>query len=100
MKSVFYYLYAAPPAQPNGVNTVHSGPTSANVSWTAPTSGGAVSRYDIYYVANGVPSTSRGSTTSTSYVLTNLQVGVQYNICVIAVACGHLYIIPMWMDLR
>ena len=44
-----------------------------------------MSRYDIYYVANGVPSTSGGSTTSTSYVLTNLQVGVQYNVSVIAV---------------
>ena len=44
-----------------------------------------MSRYDIYYVANGVPSTRGGSTTSTSYVLTNLQVGVQYNISVIAV---------------
>ena len=36
-------------------------------------------------MANGVPSTSGGSTTSTSYVLTNLQVGVQYDISVIAV---------------
>ena len=44
-----------------------------------------MSRYDIYYVANGVPSTSGGSTNSTSYTLTNLQVGVQYNISVIAV---------------
>ena len=46
-----------------------------------------MSRYNIYYmyVANGVPSTSGGSTASTSYVLTNLQVGIQYNISVIAV---------------
>ena len=79
------YLYTAPPGPPTGVTAVQSGPTSVSVSWTAPTSGGPVSRYDIYYVANGVPSTSGGSTTSTSYVLTNLQVGVQYNISVIAV---------------
>ena len=79
------YLYTGPPAPPTGVTAVQSGPTSVSVSWTAPTSGGPVSRYDIYYVANGVPSTSGGSTTSTSYVLTNLQVGVQYNISVIAV---------------
>ena len=79
------YLYTGPPASPTGVTAVQSGPTSVSVSWTAPTSGGPVSRYDIYYVANGVPSTSGGSTTSTSYVLTNLQVGVQYNISVIAV---------------
>ena len=79
------YLYTGPPAPPTGVTAVQSGPTSVSVSWTAPTSGGPVSRYDIYYVVNGVPSTSGGSTTSTSYVLTNLQVGVQYNISVIAV---------------
>ena len=79
------YLYTGPPAPPPGVTAMQSGSTSVNVSWTAPTSGGPVSRYDIYYVANGVPSTSGGSTTSTSYVLTNLQVGVQYNISVIAV---------------
>ena len=44
-----------------------------------------MTRYDIYYVANGGPGTSGGSTNSTSYDLTNLQVGVQYNISVIAV---------------
>ena len=79
------YLYTGSPAPPTGVTAVQSGPTSINVSWTAPNSGGPVSRYDIYYLANGVPSTFGGSTTSTSYVLTNLQVGVQYNISVIAV---------------
>ena len=79
------YLYTAPPGPPTGVTAVQSGPTSVCVSWTAPTSGGPVSRYDIYYVTNGVPSTSGGSTTSTSYVLTNVQVGVQYTISVIAV---------------
>ena len=79
------YLYTGPPAPPTGVTAIQSGPTSVSVSWTAPTSGGPVSRYDIYYVTNGVSSTSGGSTTSTSYVLTNLQVGVQYNISVIAV---------------
>ena len=76
------HLYTAPPGPPTGVTAVQSGPTSVSVSWTAPTSGGPVSRYDIYYGANRVPSTSGGST---SYVLTNLQVGVQYNISVIAV---------------
>ncbi|KAL5486438.1 hypothetical protein EMCRGX_G018913 [Ephydatia muelleri] len=75
----------APPGPPTGVTAVQSGPTSVSVSWTAPISGGPVTRYDIYYVANGGPSTSGGSTTSTSYVLTNLQVGAQYNISVIAV---------------
>ncbi|KAL5486614.1 hypothetical protein EMCRGX_G019117 [Ephydatia muelleri] len=75
----------APPGPPTGGTAVQSGPTSVSVSWTAPTSGGPVTRYDIYYVANGGPSTSGGSTNSTSYVLTNLQVGVQYNISVIAV---------------
>eukprot|EP00731_Ephydatia_muelleri_P018910 Em0011g950a len=75
----------APPGTPTGVTAVQSGPTSVRVSWTAPTSGVPVTRYDIYYVANGGPSTSGGATNSTSYVLTNLQVGVQYNISVIAV---------------
>ena len=79
------YLYTAPPGPPTGVTAVQSGPTSVSVSWTAPTSGGPVTRYDIYYVANGGPSTSGGSTNSTSYNLTNLQVGVQYNISVVAV---------------
>ena len=79
------YLYTAPPDPPTGVTAVQSGPTSVSVSWTAPTTGGPVIRYDIYYVANGGPSTSGGSTNSTSYVLTNLQVGVQYNISIIAV---------------
>eukprot|EP00731_Ephydatia_muelleri_P025777 Em0017g860a len=74
----------APPGPPTGVTAVQSGPTSVSVSWTAPISGGPVTRYDIYYVANGGPSTSGGSTNSTSYVLTNLQVGAQYNISVIA----------------
>ena len=83
--SIDMYPYKGPPAPPTGVTAVQSGPTYVSVSWTAPNSGGPVSRYDIYYVANGVPSTSGGSTTSTSYVLTNLQVGVQYNISVIAV---------------
>eukprot|EP00731_Ephydatia_muelleri_P019044 Em0011g1084a len=75
----------APPDPPTGVTAVQSGPTSVSVSWTAPTSGGPVTRYDIYYVANGGPSTSGGSTNSTSYNLTNLLLGVQSNISVIAV---------------
>ena len=79
------YLHTAPPDPPTGVTGVQSGPTSVSVSWTAPTSGGPVVRYDIYYVANGGPSTSGGSTNLTSYVLTKLQVGVQYNISVISV---------------
>ena len=79
------YLYTAPPDPPTGVTAVQSGPTSVSVSWTAPTSVGPVTRYDIYYVANGGPSTYGGSTNSTLYDLTNLQVGVQYNISAIAV---------------
>ena len=77
--------YAAPPDPPTNVTAKWSGPTTVSVSWTAPISGGPVSRYDIYYVANGIPSTSGGSTTFTSYVLTYLQAGVQYNISITAV---------------
>ena len=96
------YLYTGPPAPLTGVMAVQSGPTSVNVSWTAPNSGGPVSRYDIYYVTNGVPNTSGGSTTSTSYVLTNLQVGVQYNISVIAVGTympsqSGMFYYPCWL---
>ena len=40
-------------------------------------------------MANGIRSTSGGSTTSTSYVLNNLQAGVKYNISVIAIV-GYL----------
>ena len=80
-------LYTAPPNPPTGVIAKRSGPTEVNVSWTAPTSGGPVTRYDIYCVANGVAGTIGGSTTLTSYVLTNLQAGVPYNISVTAV--GH-----------
>ena len=81
------YLYtAAPGPLPTGVTVVQSGPTPVSIYWTAPTSGGPVTRYDIYYVANGSPSsTRRGSTTATFYVLTNVQVGVQYNISVVPV---------------
>ena len=79
------FLYAAPPGPPSNITAIQTGLTSVNVSWTAPTSGGPVNRYDIYYVANGVPNTIHGSTISTSYVLTNLQFGVQYNVSVIAV---------------
>ena len=43
-----------------------------------------MTRYDIYCVANGVAGTIGGSTTLTSYVLTNLQAGVPYNISVTA----------------
>ncbi|KAL5479762.1 hypothetical protein EMCRGX_G023335 [Ephydatia muelleri] len=78
-------VQAPPVLQPNGVSASQSGPTSVSIFWTAPNSGGPVARYDIYWVANGSPSTRRGSTTSTFYVLTYLQVGVQYNISVIAV---------------
>ncbi|KAL5486460.1 hypothetical protein EMCRGX_G018938 [Ephydatia muelleri] len=75
----------APPGPPTGVTAVQSGPTSVSVSWTAPTSGGPVTKYDIYYVTNGGPSTNGSSTTSTSYNLTNLHFGFKYNISVIAV---------------
>ena len=61
VSTIDVYLYTAPPGPHTGVTAVQSGPTSVNVSWTAPTSGGPVSRYDIYYVANGVPSKRGGS---------------------------------------
>eukprot|EP00731_Ephydatia_muelleri_P037068 Em0390g1a len=76
------HLNTAAPAPPTNVTAVQSGPTCANVSWT---SGGSEASYDIYYVANGVSSTKGGSTNSNFFVLTNLQVGILYNITLIAV---------------
>ena len=46
------YLNTGPPAPPIDVTVVQPGPTFVTVSWTAPTSGVPVSRYDIYHVAN------------------------------------------------
>eukprot|EP00731_Ephydatia_muelleri_P000484 Em0001g484a len=78
-------IVQAPPDPPTDVTAVQSGPTSVKVSWTAPTSGGPVTRYDVYYVASGIEITSGGSTNSYIHVLSDLQVGVQYKIFVIAV---------------
>ena len=75
----------APPNPPTNVIAKRSDPTTVNVSWTAPSTGNPVIRYHIHYIANGGESTRGGSTTSTSYVLTNLQAGVPLNISVSAV---------------
>eukprot|EP00731_Ephydatia_muelleri_P025263 Em0017g346a len=48
-------VHAPPVLQPNGLTASQSAPTSVSIFWTAPTSGGPVIRYDIYYVANGGP---------------------------------------------
>ena len=91
------YFYTAPPdLQRTDVSAVQFDPTSVIILWTASASsgtvtgydisGGPLTRYDLYYVANGSQSTSRSSITSTFYVLTNLQVGIQYNISIVAVA--------------
>ena len=79
------YLYTAPPGPPTGVTAVQSGPTSVRVSWTAPTSGGPVPDMTSTMWLMETQVQSGGSTNSISYVLTNLEVGVQYNISVIAV---------------
>ena len=69
------------------VTAVQFDPTSVLIFWTALVSANLAVRYDIYYVVNGSPSsTRRGSTTASFYVLTNLQVGVQYTVSIRAVA--------------
>ena len=80
------HFHTAPPDPPTDVTAVQSGPTSVKVSWAAPTSGGPVTRYDVYYVASGIEITSGGSTNSYIHVLFDLQVGVQYKIFVVAVS--------------
>ena len=78
-------IHTAPPDPPTDVTAMQYDPTSVSVYWSAPTSGGPVTRYDVYYVASGIQMTSGGSTNSNSHVLKNLQVGVPYKISVIAV---------------
>ena len=45
---VLISLQTAPPSTPTNVTAVQFGPSSAIVSWAAPTSGGPVTRYDMY----------------------------------------------------
>ncbi|KAL5479268.1 hypothetical protein EMCRGX_G022767 [Ephydatia muelleri] len=77
----------APPGPHTGVTAVQSGPTSVNASWTAPTSGGPVSRYDIYYVANGVPIRSTPSLMIAQVTSASLTVTWDHVVVVVVGVC-------------
>jgi hypothetical protein len=70
---------ASPPGQVTNVTATAGGITSANVSWSAPSSGGTVSTYTITpYVGSApqTPTTAPGS--ATSKTITGLTTGTTY----------------------
>jgi hypothetical protein len=80
------YAGAAAPGQVTGV-TATAGPQSANVSWTAPATGGAPSSYTVTPRINGVaqtPKTVSGSPPATSTAVSGLTAGTAYTFVVTA----------------
>ena len=70
---------AAPPGQATNVTASEGGRTSANVTWSAPASGGTVTNYEVTpYVgaAAQTPKTVPGTTTTTT--MTGLTTGTTY----------------------
>ena len=82
-------LYAVPrPGQVTGVSAGEGGPTSANVSWSAPSGGGPVSSYRVtpYVGSSAQPSRMvSGSPPATSTKVTGLTTGTTYTFRVQAV---------------
>jgi predicted RNA-binding protein with TRAM domain len=82
-------MYALPaPGQVTGVSASAAGSTSANLSWTAPSSGGPVTSYKITpYVGTTAqaPTTITGSPPATSKKITGLTTGTTYTFTVQAV---------------
>ena len=78
--------YALPaPGQPTGVAATEGGTTSANVTWSAPASGGAVSSYKVtpYIGATAqTPVTVSGTPLNTSVRITGLTTGTTYSFTV------------------
>ncbi len=75
------------PGTPTNVTATAGGTTSANVSWTAPSSGGAPTSYIITPRINGVaqtPKTITGSPPLTSTTVTGLTTGTAYTFTVAA----------------
>jgi hypothetical protein len=80
------YAGAPAPGQVTGVSAT-AGPSSANVSWTAPASGGAPSSYTVTPRINGVaqtPKTVTGSPPATSTTVSGLTAGTAYTFTVAA----------------
>ena len=76
---------AAAPGAVSNVTAVAAGTTSANVSWSAPTSGGPVSSYRITpYVGSTAqtPKTITGSPPATTTTVTGLTTGTTYRFTV------------------
>ena len=75
--------------QPNGVSAVQQSNTSIEVSWMSP--GSPATGYIIYYQPDGgdVRSETISGVDTESYILSNLESGVNYNISIIAVS-DHL----------
>ena len=81
-------MYAIPvPGQVTGVSAVASGRTSAQVSWTAPSSGGPVASYRVtpYIGTTAQAPTSVPATADTSTTITGLTNGSTYTFKVEAV---------------
>jgi hypothetical protein len=75
------------PGTPTNVTATAGGTTSANVSWTAPSGGGAPTSYIITPRINGVaqtPKTITGSPPLTSTTVTGLTTGTAYTFTVAA----------------
>jgi Domain of unknown function (DUF4082)/Fibronectin type III domain len=73
----------APPGQVTNVSATEGGQTSANVTWTAPASGGTVTNYEVTPYIGSVaqtPKTVPGSATSTT--MTGLTTGTTYTFTV------------------
>ena len=74
-----------PPGAVTGVTAVEGGTTSANVSWSAPSSGGTVTSYRITPYIGSVPQapkTITGSPPATSTTVTGLTTGTTYTFTV------------------
>jgi hypothetical protein len=79
-------MYAIPaPGQVTGVTAAPAGSTSANVSWSAPASGGPVSSYTVTPYVGGVaktPTTVSGNPPATTKKISGLTTGTTYTFTV------------------